>query len=187
VGALYVAPEWELGTIIEGGTGGNSESLEPPSTYPERLEAGTLNGPGLAGLGAALALLESEGLAARAEREAFLARRLRHALAAIPGLRIYGPTDTAFAAPLVSLAVEGLSSGQTARILDKEFHIAVRAGLHCSPEAHRVAGTLDSGLVRLSIGHATSTQEVDSAVEALGQIAGRPSTYWLTEWERQHV
>ncbi len=76
-----------------------------------------------------------------------------------------GPAIPAVA-PIVSLAVEGLASSQVAHILDKEFDIAVRAGLHCAPEAHRVAGTLETGLVRLSVGHATTEAEVDAAAEA---------------------
>ena len=87
----------------------------------------------------------------------------------------------------MSLTIEGLTSGQAARILDKGFDIAVRAGLHCAPEAHRVAGTLDTGLVRLSVGHATTSLEVDSAAEALTEIARRPSNYWLNEWETHHA
>jgi selenocysteine lyase/cysteine desulfurase len=87
----------------------------------------------------------------------------------------------------VSLAIAGLGSAQVARILDKEFGIAVRAGLHCAPEAHRVAGTLDTGLVRLSIGHATTQAHVDAAIEALAEIVRKPSRYWLTEWEGQHA
>jgi selenocysteine lyase/cysteine desulfurase len=64
---------------------------------------------------------------------------------------------------------------------------AVRAGLHCAPEAQRVAGTLETGLVRLSVGHATTEAEVDAAVEALVEIVSRPAKYWLTEWEGDHA
>jgi selenocysteine lyase/cysteine desulfurase len=218
VGALYLAPELEVGTLIEGGTGSLSESLEQPPGCPERFESGTPNSPGIAGLGAGIAVVEKTGVAAVGAREDALARRLRRGLADLPGLRLYGPAVTAplpsaapehgarqpgaaareneqhpvqdsppAIAPIVSLAIEGLGSGEVARILDKEFDIAVRAGLHCAPEAHRVAGTLATGLVRLSVGHATTEAEIDAAVEALTEITTKPSAYWLTEWEKHHA
>jgi cysteine desulfurase family protein len=194
VGALYIAPDLQLGTLIEGGTGSRSESLEQPATFPERFEAGTPNSPGIAGLGAGVSFVETVGVATLGAREDSLARRLRGALAGVSTIRLFGPTAKTSAsdsgpavAPIVSLAFEGLPSGQVARILDKEFGIAVRAGLHCAPEAHRVAGTLDTGLVRLSVGYATTEAEIDSAAEALETIAGKPGNYWLTEWERQYA
>jgi len=188
VGALYISPELELGTIFEGGTGSRSESLEQPTACPDRFEAGTPNSPGIAGLGAGIAVVNREGVAAHGARECALARRLRDRLAGVESLRLYGPGDPAVpTAPIVPLVIDGLASSEVARILDKEFDIAVRAGLHCAPEAHRVAGTLETGLVRLSIGQATTEAEVDTAVEALIQIANKPATYWLTEWEGQHA
>jgi len=194
VGALYIAPDLQIRTLVEGGTGSRSESLEQPATFPERFEAGTPNSPGIAGLGAGISVIEAVGVAALGAREDSLARRLRSALSGISTIRLYGPTTNTddsdlgpAVAPIVSLAFKDLPSGQVARVLDKEFGIAVRAGLHCAPEAHRVAGTLDTGLVRLSIGYATTEAEIDSAAEALAEIAGKPSNHWLTEWERQHA
>jgi len=186
VGALYLAPELELGTLVEGGTGSRSESLEQPVVCPDRFESGTPNSPGIAGLGAGIAVVNREGVAALGAREGALAWRLRDRLAGIDGIRLHGPAGSA-AAPIVSLAVTGLASAEVARILDKEFHIAVRAGLHCAPEAHRVAGTLEGGLVRLSVGHATTEAEVDNAAAALIEIAGKSPEYWLTEWEGHHA
>ena len=199
VGALYIAPHLELETLVEGGTGSHSESLEQPTVCPDRFEPGTPNSPGIAGLGAGISVVNKLGVAALGAREDSLAQRLRAALADVPGIRLYGPaaahsevavqvSDSGPAvAPIVSLAIEDLASGQVARILDKEFDIAVRAGLHCAPEAHRVAGTLDTGLVRLSVGYATTEAEVDAAAEALTEIASKPSTYWLKEWEKHHA
>lgn len=195
VGALYLAPEFELDTLVEGGTGSYSESLDQPLTCPDRFEAGTPNSPGIAGLRAGIEVVKREGVIERGAREHALAQRLRARLADVAGIRIHGPRDTKassgskapFAAPIVSIAVDGLASVEVARILEKEFQIAVRAGLHCAPEAHRVAGTLATGLVRLSIGHGTTEKEVDAAAEALIQIAGKPVRYWLVEWEENHA
>jgi selenocysteine lyase/cysteine desulfurase len=190
VGALYVSPDLRLGTLIEGGTGSRSESLEQPSTCPDRFEAGTPNSPGIAGLGAGIEVVKRAGVEARGKRERALAQRLRHRLVDVETIHIHGPSGIGHglpSAPIVSLEIEGLSSGQVARILDKEFGIAVRAGLHCAPEAHRIAGTLERGLARLSVGHATTEAEVDAAAEALIQIASKPAKYWLTEWEWHHA
>lgn len=201
VGALYIAPGLQVGTLIEGGTGSRSESQLQPDICPDRFESGTPNGPGIAGLGAGIEVITREGVLARGLREHSLAQRLRAALIDIPGVRLHGPASTpetlaAFAntngsepgvAPIVSVSMEGLGSAHVARILEKEFGIAVRAGLHCAPEAHRVAGTIQTGLVRLSVGHATTAAEIDAASEAFSAIAARSSEYWLTQWERHHV
>ena len=188
VGALYIAPDLMLGTLVEGGTGSRSESLEQPTSCPDRFEAGTLNSPGIAGLGAGIAVILRDGVSSNGARQRALAWRLRAQLADVEGLRLYGPSEPSVpTAPIVPLAVEGLGSGQVARILDKEFGIAVRAGLHCAPEAHRVAGTLETGLVRLSLGHTTTEAEVDAASAALAHIASKPATYWLKEWEMHHA
>ena len=104
-----------------------------------------------------------------------------------PGAAVTGASWIPPVAPIVSLAVDGLTSAEVARVLDREFQIAVRAGLHCAPEAHRVAGTLEGGLVRLSIGHSTTEAEVAEAVAALLEIAGRPARHWLTEWEGHYA
>ena len=219
VGILYVAPDIELETLFEGGTGSRSESLEQPSMCPDRFEAGTPNSPGIAGLGAGIRWLEREGVAQSGRRQYELARLLFRRLDGADGIRVFGPwTNLSFepfvaadtvavvpagatidradapatdwsppVAPIVSLAVDGLASAEVARVLDREFDIAVRAGLHCAPEAHRVAGTLEGGLVRLSIGHTTTEAEVTEAVAALLDIAGRPARHWLTEWEGHHA
>ncbi len=203
VGVLYVAPEIELATLYEGGTGSLSESLEQPSACPDRFEAGTPNSPGIAGLGAGITVVEREGVVESGQRQHGLARRLFRGIEGTDGIEVFGPwtsfgpdpcgiADARAAsgpplAPIISLAVEGLASAEVARILDREFQIAVRAGLHCAPEAHRVAGTLENGLVRLSIGHTTTAGEVTETVTALTEIASKPPRYWLTEWETDHA
>jgi selenocysteine lyase/cysteine desulfurase len=199
VGLLYVAPDVELDTLVEGGTGSRSESLEQPSSCPDRFEAGTPNSPGIAGLGAGIRVVERDGVAESGRRQYELARRLAQALAGVDRIRVYGPwrglspapdaaeTWSPPTAPIISLAVEGLASAEVARILDKEFQIAVRAGLHCAPEAHRVAGTLQEGLVRLSVGHTTTEAEVAEAAGAPIEIADSPAHYWPTEWEAHNA
>lgn len=170
VGVLYVGEGAEPGTLIEGGAGGDSGSPDPPSELPDRYEAGTPNTPGIAGLGAGIDLIMAEGVESIGAREHALAERLRAGLRDTEGLSVHGPGPAVPTAPVVSLAFAGLGSTEAAFILDRGFDIAVRAGLHCAPEAHRIAGTLDTGLVRMSVGHATTEADVDAAIAACREI-----------------
>ena len=187
VGALYIAPGLELDTLVEGGTGSQSESPEQPLETPDRFEAGTPNTPGIAGLGAGIEVLSREGVSAIGTRQSAMTRHLKERLSQVEGLKLFGPGADTATAPIVSLAVDGIASADVARILDREFHIAVRAGLHCAPEAHKVAGTLEAGLVRLSVGHATTWAEIDASIEALTDIASKPKEHWLKTWEKMNV
>jgi selenocysteine lyase/cysteine desulfurase len=116
-----------------------------------------------------------------------MTRHLKERLSQVEGLTLFGPGADVATAPIVSLAVDGMASADVARILDREFHIAVRAGLHCAPEAHKVAGTLEAGLVRLSVGHATTWAEIDASIETLTDIASKPKEHWLKTWEKMNV
>ena len=176
VGVLYVGEGMEMDTLMEGGTGGDSSSPVPPQELPDRYEAGTPNTPGIAGLGAGVELVLAEGVEEIGRRERRLADRLRRGLLEIEGVHLYGPEDWTRAAPVVSFALEGVSSADTAFILDSAFDIAARAGLHCSPEAHRVVGTLQMGLVRMSIGHRSTEDEIVSVLEAMREIAAKAGT-----------
>lgn len=171
VGVLYVAGSVELETLVEGGTGSDSGSVEPPTALPDRYEAGTPNTPGIAGLAAGIGVVVAEGVEVIGGRERRLADRLRRALLDTEGVGLHGARPDTGAAPVVSLSVMGMSPAEIAFVLDRAFGIASRAGLHCAPEAHRTAGTLEHGLVRLSIGHATTDADVDAAIEAVAEIA----------------
>jgi cysteine desulfurase family protein len=173
VGALYVAEGIELRTMMEGGAGGDSASEEQPAELPDRYEAGTPNTPGIAGLAAGVGVVLEQGVDVIGGRETALADRLRRGLLELDGLKVYGPMPGVEAAPVVSLAFNGLASAEAAFIFDRAFGIAVRAGLHCAPDAHRVAGTLEEGMVRLSIGHATNEQDIDTALAACADIAAK--------------
>jgi selenocysteine lyase/cysteine desulfurase len=159
-----------LDTLFEGGTGSESASPDAPENLPDRYEAGTPNTPGVAGLRAGVEVVLEQGVDVIGARERALADRLRRRLADVEGVRLAGPPAGAGAAPVVSVEVVGMSSAETAFVMDRAFGIAVRAGLHCCPEAHRVAGTLEQGLVRCSVGHATTEADVDAAAEALTEI-----------------
>jgi selenocysteine lyase/cysteine desulfurase len=162
-GGLYVAPHVRLTPLRQGGTGTRSEEELHPEDLPEALEAGTLNTVGIAGLGAALRYLEGRGPKSIRAHEATLTVRLLSGLEDIAGLRVHGPAAREERAAVVSLSVEGWEPVDLAAALDGSFGIAVRAGLHCAPLAHRTLGTFPHGTVRLSPGCFTTSEEVEVA------------------------
>lgn len=173
VGVLYVGPGIRLETLMQGGAGNDSASPEPPEDLPDRYEAGTPNTPGIAGLGAGAEVVAARGVGVIGHEEQRLAERLRRAFAEMEGVRMYGPAPGTSAAPVVSVAFAGLPSTEAAFVLDRAFGIAVRSGLHCAPEAHRVAGTLDEGLVRFSVGHSNTDADIDAAIQACREVAAK--------------
>lgn len=170
-GFLYVRPGLELVPLLYGGTGANSHSDLMPEVMPERLESGTPNTPGLAGLTAGIAWLEEVGLEAIREHESRCLSRLLAGLAAIPGLAIYGPGDAAKSGGVLSFNLKGIDPSAVAFRLDQEFSICVRAGLHCAPEAHRAIGTYPAGTVRVSPNMMNSLEEIDAFLAAIAVIA----------------
>jgi cysteine desulfurase family protein len=170
-GLLYLAPGIEVEPLIRGGTGSQSELEVQPDFAPDRYEAGTLNSMGIVGLGAAAAHLQEAGVARLAEQAAGLGRRFREGLAGVVGVTLYGPADPAAAVGILSLNIDRVPCATVARLLDDEWGIMTRAGLHCAPAAHRSLGTAPEGTLRLSWGEETSEGEVDLTIEALRLIA----------------
>jgi cysteine desulfurase family protein len=168
-GGLVVHPGIKLETWVEGGSGVLSRSDTMPEELPMRLEAGTQNAAGLAGLLAGVQFVLEQGVDRIRAHEMALAGRLIERLQAIPGLRVLGPVDLERRTAVVSVTVQGYVPDQLAAVLDKVFGVATRAGLHCAPQAHRVAETLDRGALRFSPGFFTTAQEVDYAVDSLQQ------------------
>jgi cysteine desulfurase / selenocysteine lyase len=175
IGGLYVRAGIEIDPVFSGGTGGDSLPFEMPVAMPDRLEAGTLNGPGIAGLLAGLEWLAERGIESVHERETALKMRLRDALGRIGGVRLRSP-----AAPdgvgIVTITVDGMRGSDLAGRLDREHGVMTRAGLHCAPEAHALLGTSEGGAVRFSVGWATTEEEVDRAAAAVERVlsGGRP-------------
>lgn len=169
-GLLYVNPAVELTPIIQGGTGFSSESPEMPNEMPERLEGGTQNTPGIAGLGAGIEYLLTRTVKSvrQAEEEALAA--LLAALAAIPEVRVYGPCDPRRMVGVVSFNLEGRDGAHVGYVLDEIFNIAVRVGLHCAPEAHKTLGTFPVGTVRASLGPFNVPADADRLASALRTI-----------------
>jgi cysteine desulfurase family protein len=172
-GLLYLAPGIEVPPLIRGGTGSQSELETQPDFAPDRYESGTLNAMGIVGLGAAVGYLADVGVDVVAARLTELTRRFREGLAQIEGVILYGPDEPAGSVGIVSVNVEGIPCATVSRLLDDESRIMTRAGLHCSPAAHRSLGTAPEGTVRFSWGLDTTDEEIDSAVAALRSIAAR--------------
>lgn len=170
-GGLCVGEGVDIRPFAVGGTGVQSFLETQPQEYPTRLEAGTLNSHGIAGLGAALDYLERTGLDAVRAHEAGLARRFYQAVRDLPGVRAYGDFDAAERAPIVTLNIADLDSSEVSDELAERFGIATRPGAHCAPRLHRALGTTDQGAVRFSWGWANTEAETDAAAEAVRVLA----------------
>jgi cysteine desulfurase family protein len=172
-GLLYLAPGIEVPPIMRGGTGSQSESEYQPDFAPDRYESGTLNAMGVVGLGAAAGYLQSVGIDRVHARLTELGRRFRDGLDGAEGVTLYGPVDPAQSSGILSLNVDGTPCATVARLLDDEWGVMTRAGLHCSPSAHRSLGTAPDGTLRFSWGNETTDAEIDTAVEAVREVAAR--------------
>lgn len=170
-GFLYVREGLEIAPVIFGGTGANSHSDLMPEAMPERLESGTPNTPGLAGLTAGIAWLEELGLAAVQRHEVACMARLLAGLGAIPGVVLYGSCDAAKSGGVLSFNVVGLDPSVVGYRLDHDFSICVRVGLHCAPDAHRAIGTYPAGTVRVSPNLMNRLEELDAFIAAIRSIA----------------
>jgi len=169
-GGLVVRPGVQLETWIEGGSGTESAPETMPEALPLRLEAGTQNAAGIAGLLAGARFVLAQGVERIREHELALTGQLIEALGDVPGLTVLGPAGLARRTAVVSVTVEGYIPDQLAAVLDQVFDIATRAGLHCAPQAHRTAGTLEAGALRFSPGYFNTPEEVAEAAAALQSI-----------------
>ncbi len=167
-GVLVFAAPLAAKPFREGGTGFQSESLEQPRQYPWRLEAGTINLPGVAGLAAGIRFVASGETRGEAGRPATLARALAGHFRKLGGVSVFGDPEPRTG--VVSFRLDGQDVALTGTILDESFGICVRAGLHCAPAAHRAIGTFPGGTVRASFGRFNSQSDVDALVEAVRQI-----------------
>lgn len=176
-GALYIRKGCELEPLLQGGTGTHSELLEQPSEVPYRYESGTLNTSGIAGLGAALRYISEVGLEQISATIRELTRSFLEGCAQIPGLRILGPSSAEMRVGVVSIVADFLNPDELGYILDQVYGIAVRAGLHCAPLAHKTLGTFPAGAVRFSFSHFNTAEDVEQALQALREIAEQAGGY----------
>jgi cysteine desulfurase family protein len=171
VGVLVVGERSSLSAWREGGTGGDSSSPVQPGELPYRLEGGTPNTVGIAGLRAGVEFVVEETLARIQGHETRLLGRLIEALKDDPRFRLYGSQDLNRRVATLTLTVAGYTAPEAGAILDEAFCIAVRPGLHCAPYAHRSLGTFPDGAIRISAGFFNTEEEIDRCVVALKEIA----------------
>ncbi len=156
-------------TLLEGGTGSQSLRQEMPDFLPDRLEAGTHNMPGIAGLLAGVRFVRRMGPEAICARERRLTQMAAEGLREIPGIRVYARTDLAAQTGVLSFTAEGRPPEMMGSALG-EREIAVRAGLHCAPLAHSTAGTLETGTVRLSVSDWNTREDIHRFLGAVREI-----------------
>ncbi len=182
-GGMVLSPRAATGmaAIIQGGTGSRSDEEFQPGFLPDKFEPGTPNTLGIAGLGAGIRFVLENGVNQIGMHELRLASKFEQMVRAIPGIRVFGPWETNTSAPVcasdrVATVSVGLTSAQAdasqvAFLLDRDFGIMVRSGLHCAPLAHMTLGTFPAGTLRFSFGWFNTMGDVRSAAGALAQIA----------------
>lgn len=169
-GILLLKGEHMLDTLIEGGTGSESADPDMPSYYPDRLEAGTQNVPGILGLNAGVQLLSNIGIEKIYQKEMRLIRGLWRRLQEFDRIKVYGDFgDDSRSAPVLSFTVSGIDSEEVAHVLSKRG-IAVRSGLHCAPLAHRFMGTSEGGTVRVAPSYFTTETDINILVNSLRKL-----------------
>lgn len=170
-GGMYVRTGVEIHPLLSGGSGVDTYNPHHPSEMPTALEAGTLNGHGIAGLGAAVDYLEKTGLSVIRSKEMALMRRFYEGISYIPGVKVYGDFRADKRAPIVSFNISDYDSSEVSDELNVEYGIVTRPGAHCAPLMHRALGTVEQGAVRFSFSHYNTEEEVDTAVRAVKELA----------------
>ena len=138
---------------------------------PTALEAGTLNGHGIAGLHAALGFLMETGTDAVHEKEVRLMRRFYDGIKDIPGVKIYGDFSTDHRAAVIAINIRDYDSSEISDELSFTYGISTRPGAHCAPLMHESMGTVEQGMVRFSISWFNTEEEIDEAIRAVREIA----------------
>jgi len=170
-GMLITSRGEELDTVVEGGTGSNSSQLEQPDFMPDRLESGTINAPGVAGLRAGMDFINLHGIQNIYKKELRLAQLLYDRLSTIKDIKFYAPRPTSGYVPVLGFNIGEISSVEAVSKLDKAG-FALRGGLHCTPAAHTYFGTLKQGMIRASIGAYNTSDDVLCLAAAVKKISG---------------
>lgn len=172
-GGLLIRDGFKLKEIREGGTGSESSKLTQPDFYPDKFESGTLNLPGIAGLNAGVKYIKSKGTKSILSHENKLIELFINGIKNNDKIKIYGSKDISKRCGVIPLNIMGLDSSELAYILDSEYEIAVRPGLHCAPLAHKTIGTDKLGAVRFSVGPFNTESDINAAVNALNEITSK--------------
>ena len=170
-GGIYVREGLEIRPLLSGGSGVQTYLRAHPPQMPTALEAGTLNGHGIAGLGAAVRYLQETSLDTIRAKEQELMMAFYEAVREIPGITVYGDFTDSNRCAIVSLNIRDYDSGEVSDALSEQYGIATRPGAHCAPLMHRALGTVEQGAVRFSFSHYNTKEEIKIAVAALQELA----------------
>ncbi len=169
-GGIYVREDVQVRPLLSGGSGVQTYLRSHPPQMPTALEAGTLNGHGIAGLGAAIRYIQETGLDNIRQKEQELMWEFYTQVREIPGIRILGDFTTRNRCAIVSLNIRDYDSGEVSDTLSSEYGIATRPGAHCAPLMHQALGTVEQGAVRFSFSHYNTMEEINIAVSALREL-----------------
>lgn len=170
-GGMYVREGVCIRPLKSGGSGVQTYSKTHPVEMPTALEAGTLNGHGIAGLHAAVSYLEKTGVDGIRAREQELMKRFYDGVKDIPNIKIYGDFSTMDRCAIVALNIGDYDSSEVSDELLTEYSISTRPGGHCAPLMHEALGTVEQGAVRFSFSHYNTEEEVDTAIKAIHELA----------------
>lgn len=171
IGGMYVREGLQIRPLKSGGSGVQTYSKTHPTEMPTALEAGTLNGHGIAGLGAAVSYLMETGIDHIRAREQELMWKFYEGVKDIPGITIYGDFSIKDRCAIVTLNIGDYDSSEVSDELLTEYSISTRPGGHCAPLMHEALGTVEQGAVRFSFSHYNTDEEVDIAIQAVRELA----------------
>lgn len=171
IGGMYVREGLAVRPLKCGGSGVQTYSKTHPAEMPTALEAGTLNGHGIAGLGAAVDYLNETGIDVVREKEQRLMRKFYEGVKEIPDVKVYGDFSTFDRCAIVALNIGDFDSSEVSDALLTEYSISTRSGGHCAPLMHEALGTVEQGAVRFSFSNYNTDEEVDAAIAAVRELA----------------
>lgn len=170
-GGMYVREGIQIRPLKSGGSGVQTYSKSHPAEMPTALEAGTMNGHGIAGLHAAVEYIQRTGIDQIRKREQECMKRFYEGVIQVPGVKVYGDFDDMNRCAIVSLNIGDYDSSEVSDELLTEYRISTRPGAHCVPLMHEALGTVEQGAVRFSFSHFTTDEEVDTAIKAIRELA----------------
>ena len=171
-GALYVSPQTEIAPLLAGGTGTESKSRIQPREFPDGFEAGTINAPGIIGMGFSAEFIGKIGVEVIEEYEKNLIGWLDEAFDNMDFVHRYGP-GCEEKTGITLINVDGIGAEELTTTLSSEYSIAVRGGYHCAGLAHKTIGTWNTGAVRISTGPFNSKKDMEKIADAVWKIGSR--------------
>jgi len=170
-GGLYIREGLKVNSILQGGTGSNSENFTQPEFMPDLMESGTVNTQGIVGLGHGIDFINSQGIENIRAHKYRLVKVLFEGVRELKNVKLYSKNHIEKNSGIVALNFEGVPSSEISYVLDKVYNIGTRAGMHCAPVAHDTLGTSITGAVRFSVGVFNTASEIEATINALKEIS----------------